>query len=80
MEAAVLIQQKAEELKDVYRKMILRVTMVRGKDPAKLRRVGASEFNSAPDDKLITFARNAHLFLEENLTALFFNWIDTGYA
>ena len=70
MEATEIKQMKAEELKEAYRKMVLRVTMIWGEDQSMLRRVGASEYYAAPDDKLITLSNNAHLFLTEHLTQL----------
>ena len=70
MEATELKNQKAVELKEDYRKMILRINMVWGENPGKLRKVSASEYYSAPLDQLLTMARKTYIFAKENLTEL----------
>ena len=70
MEATELKNQKAVELKEDYRKMILRINMVWGDNPGKLRKVSASEYYSAPLDKLLAMARKTHTFATKYLTEL----------
>ena len=70
MEATELKNQKAVELKEEYRKMILRINMVWGDNPGKLRKVSASEYYSAPLDKLLAMARKTHTFATKYLTEL----------
>ena len=70
MLATELKNQKVVELKEDYRKMILRINMVWGDNQSRLRQVSASEYYTATPDKLLTMARKTHTFAEENLTEL----------